>query len=548
MEFLGGILMLRRVWRFLGKPWPEKKRSFYFRWTSTFANLPAPLRLPFGAWWLVRGDNTGLPISEGNFENAEIAFVNRFLQPGMTVLDIGAHHGLYTLLSSRKVGPQGQVFSFEPSPRERKALLEHLKLNRCGNVRVEEFALGSEDAQSQLYVVDGKQTGCNSLRPPIVMSGTSPIPVQVRRLDDWVSEQKLDHVDLVKLDVEGGELAVLHGAGELLKRRPRPVVLAEVQDVRTTPWGYRAKDIIDHLQNLGFSWFKSTQQGELVGLPSGQNEFEGNYVAVPDEWIERISELAKPCPASSNQRDLAWDKPYETLRTRWEAVPTNNKEYLSTTKLIELSDDALLAKWRNSREAITTGPEFSHRGWYHALYADSMRGKKVMDIGSGFGVDSITFAQHGAKLTFVDLVESNLRVLERLCKIMGLKDVQFVPFKDLDSLKPLDTDYDVIMAMGSLHHAPMDILKPEYKELLRHLKIGGRWLQLAYPQSRWIREGRLPFHTWGEVTDPPGAPWAEWYDVPKLLNMFDPARFDVILYQEIYEGYFNWFDLLYRGF
>ena len=43
-------------------------------------------------------------------------------------------------------------------------------------------------------------------------------------------------------------------------------------------------------------------------------------------------------------------------------------------------------------------------------------------------------------------------------------------------LRPLDTDYDVIMAMGSMHHAPMDILKPEYQELLRHLKVGGRWL------------------------------------------------------------------------
>ncbi len=67
--------------------------------------------------------------------------------------------------------------------------------------------------------------------------------------------------------------------------------------------------------------------------------------------------------------------------------------------------------------------EFAHRGWYHTLYADGMRGKKVMDIGSGFGVDSITFAQHGAKLTFVDLVESNLKVLQRLCGILRLRDV-----------------------------------------------------------------------------------------------------------------------------
>src|SRR6266851_10252751 len=208
--------------------------------------------------------------------------------------------------------------------------------------------------------------------------------------------------------------------------------------------------------------------------------------------VELLKELKniRKTGIPSDGRSAAWGIPYETLRKRWNAVPTTRTGIQSTTNLLSLSDDALLAEWEKARGDITTGPEFAHRGWYHALYADGMRGKKVMDVGSGFGVDSITFAQHGARLTFVDLVETNLKVLQRLCKIMNLKDVQFVHLQDLESLKPLDTDYDVIMAMGSMHHAPMDILKPEYQELLRHLKVGGRWLQLAYPKARWVRDGR----------------------------------------------------------
>lgn len=243
----------------------------------------------------------------------------------------------------------------------------------------------------------------------------------------------------------------------------------------------------------------------------------------------------------------SWQLPYETLRKKWVEVPTMHEVGRRTTELLKLSNDALLAEWEEAREDITTGPEFAHRGWYHALYADGMRGKKVMDIGSGFAVDSITFAQHGARLTFVDLVESNLKVLERLCNIMGLKDVQFVLFKDLDSLKPLDTDYDVIMAMGSLHNAPEHVMKLEYQELIRHLKVGGRWLQLAYPKTRWARDGRPRFRHWGIVTDGVGTPWCEPYDLEKLLGMFAPAKFDVVLYQEFHNHDFNWFDLLYRG-
>src|SRR6266478_2373007 len=242
-------------------------------------------------------------------------------------------------------------------------------------------------------------------------------------------------------------------------------------------------------------------------------------------------------------RSEAWQLPYETLRKKWVEVPTTATGTQKTTNFLGLPDDALLAEWEMARRDITTGPEFAHRGWYHALYADGMRGKKVMDVGSGFGVDSITFAQHGAKLTFVDLVETNLKVLQRVCTILGLREVSFVRFEDLGSLKPLDADYDVVMAMGSLHHAPARVMKPEYQELLRHLKVGGRWLQLAYPRSRWIREGRSPFSKWGEMTDGAGTPWCEWYDLPKLLSMFEPAKFEVVLYQEFHNGDFNWFDL-----
>jgi 2-polyprenyl-3-methyl-5-hydroxy-6-metoxy-1,4-benzoquinol methylase len=249
----------------------------------------------------------------------------------------------------------------------------------------------------------------------------------------------------------------------------------------------------------------------------------------------------------SDGRSGAWQTPYETLRKRWNAVPTTRVGVQSTASLLELSDAELLAEWEKARHDITTGAQFAHRGWYHALYADGMPGKKVMDVGSGFGVDSITFAQHGARMTFVDLVETNLKVLERLCGIMSLKDVRFVLLKDLDSLKSLDTDYDVIMAMGSLHHAPAEIMRPEYQELVRHLKIGGRWLQLAYPKARWIRDGRPRFAHWGITTDGPGTPWAEPYDLEKIVGMLEPAKFDVVLYREFHDGDFNWFDLLYRG-
>jgi FkbM family methyltransferase len=279
---------LPRISRFLQKPWPEKVNSVKHRWDAFKARIPVPIRLPFGALWILRNDNLGELLRTSTFEKEEVAFVARFLQPGMTVLDVGAHHGLYTLLASKCVGPLGRVFSFEPSPRERRALHLHLTLNLCRNVKVQGLALGSGQTQTDLFVVQGSQTGCNSLRPPIVVSETVPVRVEVVRLDDWLEAHKVDRVDFIKLDVEGGELEVLNGAEKLLERQPRPVILAEVQDLRTRPWEYRAKEIIEYLIHRGYKWFNITIEGYLEELDINAAEFDGNFIATP---LEHEAEL-----------------------------------------------------------------------------------------------------------------------------------------------------------------------------------------------------------------------------------------------------------------
>ena len=279
-----------RIQRFLRKAWHEKLESLRFQLSSGVSKIPRLIRLPFGAWWLLRNDNVGEPLKMGSFETAELAFVHRFLRTGVTVLDVGAHHGLYTLLASKRVGKRGQVFSFEPSPRDRRALRLHIILNWCWNVVAQRCALGNENGHAELFVVQGSQTACNSLRPPIVESGTARVRVQIIRLDDWVAEQKIGTVDFIKLDVEGAEMAVLEGATKLLERKPRPVILAEVQDLRTEPWGYKAKEILIHLDARGFKWFRLVAGGELEYLDLSPLRFDGNFVAFPEERLD----LARP--------------------------------------------------------------------------------------------------------------------------------------------------------------------------------------------------------------------------------------------------------------
>jgi FkbM family methyltransferase len=258
-----------------------------------------PARLPFGGWWLGYNDYNGNTILMGRFETAERNFVEAFLRPEMTVLDIGAHHGFYSLLAARKVGPTGRVVAFEPSPRERQRLDRHLWLNRCANVQVESFALGSSDAEADLFQVVGADTGCNSLRPPNVEEPTKVVRVPVTTLDSYLNIRKIEHVEFIKMDVEGAEWEVLKGAIGLLERRPRPVILCEVQEIRTQPWGYRGKEVVEFLRCRRFSWFYVAPKGSLEALDVQQENFDGNFVAIPQERLEQFTAGGMNCGRES---------------------------------------------------------------------------------------------------------------------------------------------------------------------------------------------------------------------------------------------------------
>jgi FkbM family methyltransferase len=190
-----------RVRRFVAKPARMRYVALANRVRRVVPSLKMPLRLPFGAWWLAEHSALDRELIYDGFETAEAAFVARFLRPGMTVLDVGAHHGLYTLLASKCVGRGGRVIAFEPSSRERRRLARHLRVNRCRNVEVRPFALGDRAGEADLYVVEGAHDWCNSLRAPNIEERTSKVRVEVRRLDDVLEGIRWPRVDFIKLDV-----------------------------------------------------------------------------------------------------------------------------------------------------------------------------------------------------------------------------------------------------------------------------------------------------------------------------------------------------------
>jgi FkbM family methyltransferase len=279
----------RRIRRFLARPARAKYISLARRARRMFPEMPIPLRLPFGTWWLAEQSALDHELIHNSFEGAETHLVEKLLRPGMTMLDIGAHHGLYTLLASKRVGRRGKVIAFEPSPRERKRLVTHVRMNHCSNVSVEPYALGDRGGEADLFLVEGSHDWCNSLRPPAVDDRTSTVRVEVRRLDDVLEMLCITQVDFIKVDVEGAELSFLHGASKLLQSASRPAILAEVQDLRTRPWGYPAREIIQFLVAAKYCWFALGADGSLQPVSTELPSYDANLVALPQERVEEFN-------------------------------------------------------------------------------------------------------------------------------------------------------------------------------------------------------------------------------------------------------------------
>ena len=290
-----------RVRRFLAKPARMRYVALANRVRNVVRSMPVPLRLPFGAWWLAERSALDRELIDDGFETAEAAFVARFLRPGMTVLDVGAHHGLYTLLASKLVGRNGRVIAFEPSPRERRRLARHLRINRCGNANVQSCALGECAGEADFFLVEGMHDWCNSLREPNIEERTSKVRVEVRKLDDVLEEVNWPRIDFIKLDVEGAELSFLHGARRMLAAEVRPAILVEVQDIRTTPWGYAARDIVRCLADAGYGWFALADDGSLESVSSELSAYDGNFVALPHERFKEFSEMGLELPGATNE-------------------------------------------------------------------------------------------------------------------------------------------------------------------------------------------------------------------------------------------------------
>lgn len=165
-------------------------------------------------------DPRALDMVIGSYEPAIQSLIEETLRPGDIAFDVGSNLGYFTLMMAKKVGSGGQVVAFEPDPEMFSALKRNLGRNSDAAAPVRALSVAAGAARGKVRFA----RGWRATRGRIVATG-GDLDVDVMTVDEASKRYGLPR--LLKIDVEGGELDVLCGAGSVLTET-RPLVLVEV--------------------------------------------------------------------------------------------------------------------------------------------------------------------------------------------------------------------------------------------------------------------------------------------------------------------------------
>lgn len=196
---------------------------------------------------------------ESNYEKENYTFLQQKIKPGMQIIDIGAHIGLFSTIASKLTGKSGKVICFEPTPGTYAVLSSILRLNKCDNVTAIQAAVSSNEGEAVFYI--GNTEGCNSnsLVKNKEEDEITSYPVKLVTIDNVIKDYSLVP-SLIKIDAEGAELDVLKG-GERTFNTLKPLLILGLHPSFIKQKG----DSLEEIWNLLATYkYRVEQDGKLL--------------------------------------------------------------------------------------------------------------------------------------------------------------------------------------------------------------------------------------------------------------------------------------------
>ncbi|WP_420644362.1 FkbM family methyltransferase [Candidatus Leptofilum sp.] len=225
-----------------------------------------------------------LELLTNRHEVETIALLDQLAAPGLTMLDIGAHVGYYSHRYAKVLGENGRIFAFEPHPRTFATLqhnVEHLPQVTAVNLALAEqegtaelhdylmmSASGSLHYDESMAALQKAQTHETDIAPRIAQRfDAQTFTVRTMPVDDFLAAQKVEQVDLVKMDIEGAEIGALRGMQRTIANSPNLKLVMEYNPQALTAFGHNPVAALREVQSFGFAQVEAIEQdGRLTNL------------------------------------------------------------------------------------------------------------------------------------------------------------------------------------------------------------------------------------------------------------------------------------------
>lgn len=190
------------------------------------------------------------------WEPFETELFRSTIAPGMTVLDVGANLGYYSLIAARAVGDAGRVFAFEPDPDNFQLLCKNIEINGYNNIVPIQKAVTDSSGVVELFqspknrgdhrIFNGQIFNYDNDRQKIIVDAIS--------LDEFFDEE-MHQPDVIKIDVQGAEMKLFQGSTRMIADRDNLVLFTEVWPKGLSEAGSSAEEYIQALFDNGFELF-----------------------------------------------------------------------------------------------------------------------------------------------------------------------------------------------------------------------------------------------------------------------------------------------------